>query len=299
MTVCIAAIAEKGKAIVCIADRSLTFKGVAANTETDSGVTKIVPIPKTNWCAMFSGDSLTFPERVLGLVTEAVIAKKPAEVTRKFIEDEVKVAFEKCWEREVEDQILKPNLLSVAAFTAKEKDARLADTKFIATISDHIANYQHVCSMAFCGFDSAGAHIVGASTPCQIDPYDWQGFLAIGAGEDSARNQLIWSEYEKEDDLDSVLYDVFNAKVATEVLQGVGYQWDWRVIVPHARPKPIPKKIDRLIDRVWTVYNRSPYAPKLKRLGRLPRNWKKQISDYTSSLLSPKLSSSRKSRGQQ
>ena len=70
-----------------------------------------------------------------------------------------------------------------------------------------------------------GPHIFVASAPSQIDSYDWQGFQAIGAGEETARNHLIWSEYDKNDPLDSVLYDVFNAKVATEVLQGVGYAW--------------------------------------------------------------------------
>ena len=40
----------------------------------------------------------------------------------------------------------------------------------------------------------------------------------MGEGEETARNHLIWSEFDKHDSLDSVLYDVFNAKCATEVV---------------------------------------------------------------------------------
>ena len=68
MTVCISAIAASSKAIVCIADRALTYTGYGASSENDSGVTKIVELPGVNWCAMFSGEDLTFPKRILDKV---------------------------------------------------------------------------------------------------------------------------------------------------------------------------------------------------------------------------------------
>jgi hypothetical protein len=292
MTVCIAAIAAESEAIVCIADRALTFAGLGASAQTDSGLTKIVDIPNTRWCAMFSSDDLTFPERVLGLV-EADIAKcKRNECDRKEMEASVKKAFETRWNAEVEDQVLKPNLLSIASFTPddKKKDLRLLDSKFINTLSQAIADYKHDCSMLFCGFDPKGPYIFSASTPCRIDPCDWQGFQAIGAGEETARNHLIFSEYARDDSLESVLYDVFNAKCATEVLQGIGYEWDWRVIIPGSKPKPLPKRISQLIDRAWTMNNRAPFADKLPKKER-PTDWKRRLSKFADELLTTAQSS--------
>ena len=286
MTVCIAAIAAKSKAIVCIADRALTFAGVNASAQTDSGVTKIVDIPNTKWCAMFSGDDLTFPERVLGLVASDIAKEKRKQCDRAKMETVVKAAFEACWNREVEDQVLKPKILSIAALSADPKDVRLLDSTYLDALAGQIADFKHNCSMLFCGFDSAGPHIFMASTPCQIVPCDWQGFQAIGAGEETARNHLIWSEFDKADSLESVLYDVFNAKVATEVLQGIGYAWDWKILVSGHKPKPLPKRIDSLIDRVWNTLNRSPYASKPSKREQAPKNWKKRLSEFAKKLLS-------------
>jgi hypothetical protein len=156
MTVCIAAIAAKSKAIVCIADRALTFTGAVASAQSDSGLTKIIDIPNTYWCAMFSGDDLALPERVLTMVAAAVANEKNRQCDRSKMEAIVKSSFETCWKNEVEDQILKPKLLNAESFTAKEKDARLLDTTYINALSEQIADYRHNCSIIFCGFDSAG-----------------------------------------------------------------------------------------------------------------------------------------------
>jgi hypothetical protein len=287
MTVCIAAIAAKSRAIVCIADRALTFSSAVASAQSDSGVTKIVDIPNTHWCAMFSGDDLTFPERVLRLVAAEVANEKRNQCDRARMEFAVKTSFEKCWETDIEDQILKPKLLKVSSFKDDPKDARLLDTAYLNALSEQIADYKHNCAMLFCGFDSTGPHIFMASTPaCQIAPCDWQGFQTIGAGEETARNHLIWSEYEKDEPLESVIYDVFNAKVATEVLQGISYAWDWKIIVAGEKPKPLPKRIDKLIDRAWETINRSPYAPELPKREQAPTNWKKTLAQFADDLLS-------------
>jgi hypothetical protein len=286
VTVCIAAIAAESKAIVCIADRALTFAGAMASAQSDSGVTKIIDVPNTQWCAMFSGDDLTFPERVLGLVAVDLVKEKKNQCDRAKMETVAKSAFEKCWNREVEDQILKPKILSIESFTAKEKDVRLLDTTYLNALSEQIADFKHNCSIIFCGFDSTGPHIFTATAPCFITPCDWQGFQTIGAGEETARNHLIWSEYEKDDSLESVLFDVFHAKVATEVLQGISYSWDWRVIVAGQKPRPLPARIDSLIDKAWMTLNRSPYAVKLSKREKAARNWQKRLSNFAEELLS-------------
>jgi hypothetical protein len=153
-------------------------------------------------------------------------------------------------------------------------------------LAAEMAGHQNNCSMIFSGFDPTGPHIFSASTPAgQVVPCDWQGFQVIGAGEETARNHLIWSEFDKDDSLESVLYDVFNAKVATEVIQGIGYAWNWKVIVAGQKPKPLPKRIDRLVDKVWETLNRSPYSPSLPKKERAPSNWKERLAAFAAELL--------------
>lgn len=289
MTVCIAAISAQSKAIVCIADRALTFAGATASAQTDSGVTKIVDIPNTHWCAMFSSDDLAFPEYVLRIVSREVGKRKRNEMDRAIMEDAVRTAFYEQWQLEVEDRVLKPKLLTRQSLTAtplETRDARLLNTEYLNILAQEMADHRNNCCMVFCGFDSAGPHIFSCSTPAgQINPCDWQGFQVIGAGEETARNHLIWSEYSKEDSLESVLYDVFNAKVATEVLQGVGYAWNWRVIVKDRKPQPLPKRLDNLIDKVWEAFNRSPYGYKRNREDKTIRSWKKRLEIFSETLL--------------
>jgi hypothetical protein len=289
MTVCIAAIAARSRAIVCIADRALTFAGATASAQTDSGVTKIVNIPNTQWCAMFSSEDLAFPEYVLRIVAREVGKRKRREIDRTVMEDVVRAAFYEQWQFEVEDRVLKPKLLTRASFTEippESRDARILNTEYLSTLAQEMSDYRNNCCMIFCGFDSGGPHIFSCSTPAgQINPCDWQGFQVMGEGEETARNHLIWSEYDKDDSLDSVLYDVFNAKCATEVLQGIGYAWDWKIIVPGVRPKPLPARIDNLIDRVWMTLNRSPFSKKLSKKDRAPSDWKKRLKKFATHLL--------------
>jgi len=289
MTVCIAAIAAESKAIVCIADRALTFAGATASAQTDSGVTKIVDIPNTRWCAMFSSEDLAFPEQVLRIVAREVGKKKREEIDRAVMEDAVKTAFYEQWQLEVEDRVLKPKLLTRESLTSKppeERDARLLNAEYLNMLAQEMADHRNDCSMIFCGFDAAGPHIFSSSTPSgQINPCDWQGFQVMGEGEETARNHLIWSEFDKKDSLDSVLYDVFNAKCATEVLQGIGYEWDWRIIIAGSRPRPLPDRIDALVDKVWVTINRSPFSEKLAKKDRAPNDWKRRLNKFSEKLL--------------
>ena len=300
MTVCISAFAAKSKAIVCIADRALTYAGFAASAETDSGVTKIIDLPG-DWCAMFSCDSLTFPKNVLDRMTTK-LGQGP--VNRNTMEAAAKEAFEFIWWQEIEDQILKPILLKKEDFTSRSVNVQPLDTKLVMKLAEEMSEYKQVCSMIFCGFDGDVPQMFMMNTPCQLDAFDWQGFAVIGGGLEPARNQMLWQEYDRDESLQSVLYDVFSAKVATEVIQGVGFAWDWRVLIPGKSPQPMPKPIDKLIDQLWFAHNVSPFAKKPAKSDLPPPGWEKIFSAYVDGVLSPvkpptKRSNARKSRGPQ
>jgi hypothetical protein len=237
MTVCIAAIAAKSKAIVCIADRALTFTGWGADAVTDSGVSKIIDLPG-NWCALFSCESLTFPKRILDRVTRATSTK--AFVTLQEMETVTKEAFTHCWWEELEEQILVPLGLTKDDLMSRPSDVQSLDSGLVMKITERMTEHKQSCSIIFCGFEGKTPHIFVVSTPCQFDDFDWQGFAIVGGGIETARNHLLWAHYDSEDSLAAVLYDVFDAKVATEVLQKLGYAWNWRLLIPGKRPEPLP-----------------------------------------------------------
>lgn len=296
MTVCIAALAAKSKAIVCIADRKLTYPGYGGNSESDSAILKIVDLPG-NWCALFSCQSLTFPKRVL----DDIIAKLSGrdDVTLAGMESTVKKAFETCWWDEIEDHILKPILLTRADFAQRSTNVHPLDRNLVIKLAKEMSEYKQVCSIIFCGFEGDTPHIFVASAPVDIDPSDWEGFAIVGDGLEAARNQMLWNSYDKDDSLAGVLYEVFNAKVATEVLQTIGYEWNWRILVPGKKPEPLPGNVDKAIDRLWIEHNLSPFSPKSRIKPEQIEEWKKEVRSFCERALSPdsiKRSNSRKSK---
>jgi len=289
MTVCIAAIAADSKAIVCIADRAVTYAGYAANSESDSGVAKIIDLPG-NWCALFSCENLTLPKRILDRIAQA-LSNKPI-VTFQEIETAAREAFNHFWWKELEEQFLTPILLTKDDFWARPTNIQPLDSELILKVTEKMSEHKQYCSIIFCGFEGDTPHLFVVSTPCQVDLYDWQGFAVVGAGIETARNQMLWAQYDQEDSLASVLYDVFNAKVATEVLQALGYAWNWRLIVPGQKPEPLPKDIDKLIDKLWIESNQSPFGEKSRRKPEIIEEWKKKVRAFTAAALA----SSKKSK---
>jgi hypothetical protein len=291
MTVCIAAFAAKSKAIVCIADRALTYPGYGGNSETDSGIAKIVELPG-NWCALFSCDMLTFPRRILDRVKETLSAHE--KITRQLVEDVAHEAYTFCWRQELEDRILIPVLLTMDDFTKRSNELQPLDSDLVAKLAQQMSDHRQVCSIIFCGFDGETPHIFLANTPCQIELCDWEGFAVVGGGTEAARNHMLWGEYDKEDSLPSVLYDVFSAKVATEVIQGVGYAWDWMLLTPNSKPREMPKKMDDLIDRVFVTHTHSPFGRKLSKSELAPNDWKKTLEEFAAEVLTGKVRTPKK-----
>lgn len=105
---------------------------------------------------------------------------------------------------------------------------------------------------------------------------------------------MLWGEYDKEDSLPSVLYDVFSAKVATEVIQGVGYAWDWMLLTPNSEPREMPKKMDDLIDRVFVTHTHSPFGRKHSKSELAPNDWKKTLEDFAAEVLTGKVRTPKK-----
>ena len=301
MTICIAAMAAKSKAIVCIADRAVTYSSSTGgvNSQSDGGVQKIIDLASTGWVALVAGN-LPFAQRVTDRMIAAIGTER--SLSRLQMQKCATKAYQDCLEDEVTDQVLTPNLLTRDDLLRRPAAMLPLDPQYVMEIARMIAEVRVDCALIVCGFDLQGPHIFRVKDGGGVEPCDLEGYAVIGGGEDASRGRIIWSETDRSEDLESVMYDVFDAKVAAEIIQGVGYTWDWKILVGGKRPQSVPDKISDVIDRLWISTNRSPYAEKLGKREMPPSDWKKRLSDFAAKALAtapPKRSASRQPKAQQ
>jgi hypothetical protein len=196
-----------------------------------------------------------------------------------------KSAFTDCLDEEITDQVLTPNMLTRSDFFQRPNSLQPLDQKYVLEIARLITEVAIDSALIVCGFDTQGPHIFKIDNGARISPCDVEGYAVIGGGEDASRARIIWSETDRSESLESVMYDVFDAKVAAEIVQGVGYKWDWRILVAGKRPRKVSERISRIIDRSWVAANRSPFADRLGKRERPPRNWKRQLATFSAQVL--------------
>lgn len=117
--------------------------------------------------------------------------------------------------------------------------------------------------------------------------HDIPGFHAVGVGRDMAIGKLYEYETESADSLDSVLYEVFDAKATAELVQGVGYEWDCSVLVAGRDPVEITKPVRDAVENILGEVYKSPYNNKWgSRLAKIP-TWKKTLESFADGILKP------------
>jgi hypothetical protein len=283
MTVCIAALAAHSRAIVCIADRAVTYSSSTGgpSSQADAGAQKIVELGKTGWVALIGG-GIPFAQKVTDkLIAVVGTERNPA---RQRMQTVAKQAFTECLNEEIIDQVLTPNMLTRDDFFRRPNTLLPLDQAYVLEIAQQISNVEIDSCLIVCGFDAQGPHIFKIDGGARISPCDIEGYAVIGGGEDASRSRIIWSETDRDESLESVMYDVFDAKVSAEIVQGVGYKWDWRILTGK-RPRRVPTRISELIDKLWIASNRSPLAEPLGKQERPSKNWKKRLADFSASVL--------------
>lgn len=279
LTVCVASFAEESKAIVCIADRAVTYPSYGSPVQSDSGMKKIIDVGDTRWCALFSGDA-SFAQQIVARVAEKAKVVGIGVIDFAWMEKNAGLAYQECFEETVEKQVLRPFLFTKADFISRSKDLQPLDPQIVASVNEKLQDFQLSCQIMFCGFDSKGPHIFTVVEPGASQWNDQEGHNAIGIGREAATSRIAFLETESSESLPSVFYDVFDAKVASEIIQGVGYEWDGRVLVAGKPPIEIPKNIKKLIDQMWMCNNRSPYAEALDDDDIAPQNWKSKMKKF-------------------
>lgn len=230
MTVCIAALAEGGRAIVLMADKQLT--GGHDDLKANMAFAKAMWISH-GWLALFAG-SPTFAEMVLGKANQTLrdSGKVPthAQQTVTLVRDSLLYTFRYC----VDKYVLGPRALDAALYEKGGYDAVTRRELEIA-ISDYARD--ETCDLILCGFDTVPeSPFPGNIFTLSIDGFERErAFAAIGSGARVASAHLTWRGTGLSDRLARVLYEVYEAKSHAEMNAYVSEDLDAWVMCGNGR----------------------------------------------------------------
>ena len=297
MTVCIAAIAAKSKAIVLTSDKAITVGSRAIHLQSDSSVRKILPIGNSGWRSLIAGDA-SFAQKVIRHARASFPKTRKTNESFASMMELMKKSYQEVRKQVMDDQVLKPLLLNEELLVARKNTYLPLPDVFVKIAVDGITKYDAGTSMLICGFGPDGIpHIFTISEPGTVTIHDLSGYWAIGIGDFNAIERLLWAEVSKKNDLDLMLYQVFDAKANAEIVQGVGYDWDAEVMVNGKKSQRVRSDIKKLVAKVFEENTGSPFLKK-----QFPARWKRKLETYASELLrgkNIKRSVSRRSEGQQ
>lgn len=278
MTVCIAALAANFKAIVCVADKALSYGDYI---QWDSDSSKIVKINPSGTLLLFSGDEEPSSKVFAKFKAESnKLWDAPRSEIVKTCEDQYSSAVGDS----IEAKFIKPRLLDRTVYTTAITAPKV--NHLIRSLADEICKFEMGCDLLVCGFDDTTTpFILDVGHPGIATDMTVTGFHAIGSGWDKAVSRLLFSEHKRTHSIGRTLYDLFDAKASAEMAVGVGYEWD-AVVITERGFHDVPKDIKDLIESAWGKFTRSPfekYDPKEHTKGP-PSDWKEQLDKFQISL---------------
>lgn len=290
MTVCISALALETEAIICVADKALSY---GDQIQWDSDVSKIIPLNE-NTVMMFSGGE-NHGSKILANLSE--VAEQIGGTDRKKTISLCERQYKNALDELVEAEFLTPRLLKRENYLSAITGTELND--YIRSIAEEIDKFKFDCDLLVSGIDEKGQFIWTVCHPGILTDMTSTGFHAIGSGSDKAISRLLFAEHKRGHDIDRALYDAFDAKASAEMAVGVGYEWDAVILLNGVGYCPASKEIKDLVERAWAKFNRSPfdkYNPK-EDVKPPPKGWKNKLQELVYSQFIEKLERQERIKG--
>lgn len=243
MTVCIAALADKGKTIVVFADKMIGMEAIQSEIAN-----KILEIHR-DWRVMFAGNDIDPVSDIVDAVEEKLLPRR--KVSANDVIDAMVENFQFQRLRRAEALYLKPIGLTIQQFLkpgatslpeAEWRHRALAIDKSKLDIDFLVA-----------GFDSRGqGHIFTVTDPGYHQRWNIPGFAAIGIGAEGANYMMYWRNLRPEMALRRVIYHAFEAKWFGEEAPGVGERTDGLILKFQKSPVRLGEKttIDKTLAHI-------------------------------------------------
>jgi hypothetical protein len=275
MTVCMAALAANSKALVCIADKALSY-GETITWDSDSS--KMFTLNPSGTLVLFAGGERDTGEIIARLIASQDKIGTSKSETKKKIEAESKDAIDFLVDR----LYLSPRQLKREEYVAAISGQQI--NSHIRKVAEEIDEFSLGCHLIVCGSDSGNLFILNMDSSGIATDMSMTGFHAIGSGWEQAIGRLLFSEHERKHSVGRVLYDCVDAKFGAELDPSVGYEWDAWVMLPgKLGTYPVPKKIKDLVESAWAKFSRSPfekYDRKVHKPGP-PKGWEKTLEEFS------------------
>lgn len=284
MTICIAALGANSKAIVCVADKAITYGEVI---QSDTECLKIIDVGKAGMVVLTSGDD-DITTRLL-----RKLRKSPMyENLGKNLENTIlccETVYSECANELRESSYLTPYFLKREDFVRAISGPQ---------INPYMKNLAYKVSkplgfeFILCGFDDSGkAFIVSLDERGIATEETNTGFATAGGGSDFALSRFLQLNSKRKDPIGRVLHDCFSAKADAEIAQGVGYWWDAKILLrgnkkQNKKPQIIKvnEDIKNLVEGVWKFYTKNPFDEK-EMPRKPPKRWKPRLIEYGDNLL--------------
>jgi hypothetical protein len=202
-------------------------------------------------------------------------------------------AYTSCWDRLAETSVLRRHLLTIPLWRERSEDLQPLRKKLVEKVNADLERFNKQSnSLLVIGFDSKtppSPHIFSITGTGNPRNHDIEGFQAVGIGSPTAMGRMMFLEVDRDRTLERNLYDVFDAKAISEMVQGVGYASDVYVALPHRRDLvEIPKDIKELMDTVFTWEINSPFErinpDKKERPDKPDSKWMEKLKAYCDNL---------------
>lgn len=211
MTICIAALCEKGKTLVVASDRMVS----GGDVEFEQDTQKIDQLAG-HCVALTAGSALEHVD----LLRSCSMTVQDRTAPRIYdIAEVVKKSFVELRQKRAEEQFFHPIGLDIQTFL--QTQTRLSpDIVLRLTKTLEVAELD--LEMIVAGVDYSGGHIYLINDPGYAQCIDAIGFCCIGSGEHHATMTFIRSAYSIQTPLHQAIYLTYQAKRDAEVAPGVG-----------------------------------------------------------------------------
>ena len=221
MTICIAALCNKGQAVVVAADRMMSAHYLAI--EFDHPSEKIDRIGD-RCVAMSAGDVMAVTDvlsegsRVSGQSTDPPINLIAESLKERFVEVRAK---------RLNDRVFQPRGLSFSSYYGI---ANKLPSEIVMVLENEVQRFAIEVSMIVTGVDNTGGHIYSIDDPGSSQCFDRLGYHAIGSGQRHALLTLVMLQHNPRVSLGQAAFNVYSAKRQAEIAPGVGDATDMMII---------------------------------------------------------------------
>ncbi len=250
MTICIAAICERGKYLVAMADRMITYTYPPFH-QFEHPVPKI-HIISNNIVLMTAGSAL-LPSEFIDEIQER-LGKNfgNSEIATISVKDAVKVvkeAYLSLRRRAIEERFLQKYDLKwddYIEFIKGSAPREYSVSPPIMRIFTEIDDFKIELSAIIAGLDHEGPHIYIIEDPGILSNFNDIGYAAIGSGNYHAMRSFIENNYSIDMPVWQALYIVYEAKKYAESAPGVGKRTDAIIITREGVHKISQEEIEIL-----------------------------------------------------